>query len=860
VRCAKRRSTVISSRMSVGHRNVSHGSALVSRVERAHDDMRHVDRLVLARPTVDNRPPKAPMAPSRQVPAARARKEMVEQAAVADIKMISNIAKEMSRTPSLSVLNRKGPTTLNGGKRRKEMRRIDIENERMLKRLEGVRPSYKVAAQSQQYKDSRKYASLASAHAHDDQPPIPMPQRRVEAPPRSHSTPALRRDVEDQFFNDDDFVPPGQGGRGVLDPSRAPVGYPHSSSRSQQPSLPAIAASRRPSSKEVPPMRAAPNRRQLPPVSSRSASTPGSGRARVSSGGKEKRLSPTALPPMARRPMPEELPDPLAGIEQRRVDPLPFGATAEMLSLSVHDDYEDNLLVCAEEDEEDDAPAGEQKAAKGCVRVQDDGLHDNGKIARDGTGFLRPGDLPLLGATLHPDAIEKSRVQVEDDGLHDTGNVKRAGTSFVRIGTLPDDDEEDEKHVRVEDDGLHDSGKVKRQSTGYIKVPAMEADDDEEDEKHVRVEDDGLHDSGKVKRQSTGYINVGALPAMEADEDEEEDEALAADEADQHSHLDDSCASLFSNGAEHDVAASEPEAMSAMELDARHEEDRRRYEQMAMETVVTSDASVQQDTEAAELGETCASLFSDRVAAVEENEEVKESTPGAADVTSPTSDMHFEADEDTPMVPADGFEADDADANNATVAVTQEQQLSAVDDKHEHDAKPVEDTESQRREKDAPSEECEEAPTSESPAANKKLSQSLRRNSEEQDDEYEEEFDEEFEDESDGDAAGSDDDDDAADSDGEDKADPSTDVASDEHQESKLDESCDSFSKGAAEIGAARDDVAPMQSSPKRDELEAEDNEDAQSRSYESSVDVPCDDQQEVRSAHDSDEESDGDA
>lgn len=92
------------------------------------------------------------------------------EAAMADIRMIGNIAKEMSRAPSLSVLDRKGPTSLNADKRRKDLRRIDAENERLLKRLESAKPSYQLRDQKKSYQQSRKHVALASVAG---QPQLP---------------------------------------------------------------------------------------------------------------------------------------------------------------------------------------------------------------------------------------------------------------------------------------------------------------------------------------------------------------------------------------------------------------------------------------------------------------------------------------------------------------------------------------------------------------------------------------------------------------------------------------------------------------------------------------------------------------
>jgi hypothetical protein len=95
--------------------------------------------------------------------ACRVRKDQAVEAAMADFKMVGNIAREMTRPPSLSVLERRGPTSLNADRRRREMRRIDQENERLLKRLESARPAYRKMDQQRSYVASRGHAALASA-------------------------------------------------------------------------------------------------------------------------------------------------------------------------------------------------------------------------------------------------------------------------------------------------------------------------------------------------------------------------------------------------------------------------------------------------------------------------------------------------------------------------------------------------------------------------------------------------------------------------------------------------------------------------------------------------------------------------
>merc|ERR1719183_3061904 len=77
--------------------------------------------------------------------------------------MILNIAREMGRPASLTTLDRRGPNSLNLDKRRRELRRIDAENSRMLKRLEGAKASYKAKDHVKSYQKSRQHAAIASS-------------------------------------------------------------------------------------------------------------------------------------------------------------------------------------------------------------------------------------------------------------------------------------------------------------------------------------------------------------------------------------------------------------------------------------------------------------------------------------------------------------------------------------------------------------------------------------------------------------------------------------------------------------------------------------------------------------------------
>ncbi|CAE7240271.1 CFAP97D1 [Symbiodinium sp. CCMP2592] len=132
-------------------------------VERGHHENPRYESLAHIRPTVDCGPPKALARPPRPPASFTARKEAQVEAAVNDIKMIENIAREMARPPSLSVLERKGPMSLNTNQRRKELQRIDLENQRLLKRLESQKSTYSRRDQKSSYEQSRRHARLARA-------------------------------------------------------------------------------------------------------------------------------------------------------------------------------------------------------------------------------------------------------------------------------------------------------------------------------------------------------------------------------------------------------------------------------------------------------------------------------------------------------------------------------------------------------------------------------------------------------------------------------------------------------------------------------------------------------------------------
>mmetsp|Transcript_41460 Transcript_41460/g.97349 ORF Transcript_41460/g.97349 Transcript_41460/m.97349 type:complete len:840 (-) Transcript_41460:213-2732(-) len=182
----------------------SHGNVLVQRMERARFDLHHISSVGAAAPVVDSGPPavlsRPPPLPKNQL----VRKKAAMEAAVADMHMIGNIAREMTRQPGLTVLERKGPVSLNVDRRRKDLQRIDNENERMLKRLESVRSSYSRRDHQKSYVQSRKHVALASsasaARCEIYQAPPPMPASGSSSarrtPRRAASEPAYSNIVE----------------------------------------------------------------------------------------------------------------------------------------------------------------------------------------------------------------------------------------------------------------------------------------------------------------------------------------------------------------------------------------------------------------------------------------------------------------------------------------------------------------------------------------------------------------------------------------------------------------------------------------------------------------------------------------
>lgn len=160
-------------------------------VERARQDLQRIEAIVNVKSSIDCGPPKALARPPRPPAALNARREAQVEAALADIKMIGNIAREMARPPSLSQLDRRGPISLNSNSRRKELARIDQENERLLKRLEGAKPTYNKRAQDKAFIESRRHVALASgAHAeHPHSLPPLVYRKRSSSEPSRQSTP-----------------------------------------------------------------------------------------------------------------------------------------------------------------------------------------------------------------------------------------------------------------------------------------------------------------------------------------------------------------------------------------------------------------------------------------------------------------------------------------------------------------------------------------------------------------------------------------------------------------------------------------------------------------------------------------------
>jgi len=228
---------------------MSDGSILVHRVEPARFDLQHVKKLggpvgaIVDPPAVLSRPP---LLPKGQV----VRKKASVEAAVADMRMIGNIAKEMTRPPNLTVLERKGPMSLNVDRRRKELHRIDAENEKMLKRLESVRSGYSKRAQDRSYVQSRRHVALASATAARVEasrvPPAAAGNRRT--PRRATSEPAYLDSSRLQQDDGHPTVPANHGAQAGL----PRVSSPDVQRRGDSFSFPQLPAARKCSTPRLP--------------------------------------------------------------------------------------------------------------------------------------------------------------------------------------------------------------------------------------------------------------------------------------------------------------------------------------------------------------------------------------------------------------------------------------------------------------------------------------------------------------------------------------------------------------------------------------------------------------------------------
>lgn len=230
--------------MALQRRPSDGGNGFIPQLDRARATellRRAVDK---AQPQVDNR---APAALSQQLPPIgkqdHARKQAAVQAAVADRMMILNIAREMGRPNSLSTLDRKGPASLNLDKRRRELRRVDSENAKMLKRLEQAKPSYKAKEQKKSYDKSRQHAAIAS-HKYE------LPSNFPVFGGRQSVEPTGQDDEEDELLDgevaDGSLEQPAPNPSSlpvIVPPGRASPGVaPRSSSRSRPPQPPQSAS------------------------------------------------------------------------------------------------------------------------------------------------------------------------------------------------------------------------------------------------------------------------------------------------------------------------------------------------------------------------------------------------------------------------------------------------------------------------------------------------------------------------------------------------------------------------------------------------------------------------------------------
>merc|ERR1719326_1188873 len=108
----------------------------------------------------------------------------------------------MGRPNSLTTLDRKGPSSLNLDKRRRELRRIDSENGKMLRRLEGVKSSYKASDHQKSYAKNRQHAAIASQR-YDVPCNFPVFGGRHSSQSRQSGTPG-RQDYDGEEYGDID--------------------------------------------------------------------------------------------------------------------------------------------------------------------------------------------------------------------------------------------------------------------------------------------------------------------------------------------------------------------------------------------------------------------------------------------------------------------------------------------------------------------------------------------------------------------------------------------------------------------------------------------------------------------------------
>lgn len=123
--------------------------------------------------------------------------------------------------------------SLNTNQRRKELQRIDLENQRLLKRLESQKSTYSRRDQKSSYELSRRHARLARAHRSNSPrslPPLPSRRRDSGALPTPRSDGGNREDTEAKAA-----LPAGMEAEDTDGPDELPEGPVRS--RPLQPSL-----------------------------------------------------------------------------------------------------------------------------------------------------------------------------------------------------------------------------------------------------------------------------------------------------------------------------------------------------------------------------------------------------------------------------------------------------------------------------------------------------------------------------------------------------------------------------------------------------------------------------------------------